>query len=364
MKNSDIISVLEGVAPRPLQEEYDNCGLLVGSADAECTGALLAVDVTAAVVQEAIDSGLNLIVAHHPLIFRGLKSLTGKTAVEQSVIMAIRGGISIYACHTCLDNAVDGVSKRMAKMLEMKNVATLDPQKGKSLKLSVFVPSDHAETLSKALFEAGAGVSGNYDSCCYMSDGRGSFRALEGADPFVGKIGEVHEEPETRLEVVLPVWKRVPVEAALLAVHPYETPAYEFIAIENFSDTGSGAIGNLPEPVVASDFVERVKATFGSPVARCSSFPMDRKVTKIAMCGGSGAFLLGKAIACGAQVFITSDTKYHDFVDYADRILIIDIGHHESENCTKDIFYHVIREKFPIFAVRYSQSDINPIKYL
>lgn len=364
MKVSDIISALEEVAPRPLQEEYDNCGLLVGSADAECTGALLTVDVTPNVVQEAIESGLNLIVAHHPLIFRGLKSLTGKTAVEQSVIMAIRGGISIYACHTCLDNAVDGVSKRMATMLGMKNVATLDPQKGKALKLSVFVPSEHAESLSKALFEAGAGVSGNYDSCCYMSDGRGSFRALDGADPFVGTIGEVHLEPETRLEVILPVWKRASVEAALLAVHPYETPAYEFIAIENFSDTGSGAIGDLPEPVVASDFVERVKATFCSPVARCTSFPMDRNVTKIAMCGGSGAFLIEKAIACGAQVFITSDTKYHDFVDYAERILIIDIGHHESENCTKDIFYHVIREKFPIFAVRYSQSDINPIKYL
>lgn len=364
MKISDIILVLEEVAPRSLQEEYDNCGLLVGSADVECTGVLLTVDVTPAVVREAIDSGLNLIVAHHPLIFRGLKSLTGKSAVERSVIMAIRGGISIYACHTCLDNAADGVSKRMALMLGMKNVAVLDPQKGKSLKLSVFVPTAHADLLSKALFEAGAGVAGNYDFCCYMSDGRGSFRALDGADPFVGKIGEVHVEQETRLEVILPVWKRTAVEAALLSAHPYETPAYEFVAVENYSETGSGAIGELPEAITALELVERVKAVFASPVARCSSFPMDRNVTKVAMCGGSGAFLIGKAIAGGAQAFITSDTKYHDFVDYADRILIIDIGHHESENCTKDIFYHVIREKFPIFAVRYSQSDINPIKYL
>lgn len=364
MKVSDIISALEEVAPRPLQEDYDNCGLLVGSADAECTGVLLTVDVTPAVVQEAVDTGLNLIVAHHPLIFRGLKSLTGKSAVERSVIMAIRGGVSVYACHTCLDNAVHGVSKRMASMLGLKNVTTLDPQKGKSLKLSVYVPSDHVGSLQKALFEAGAGKAGNYDSCCYMSDGRGSFRALDGADPFAGKIGEVHVEPETRLEVILPSWKRMSVESALLAAHPYETPAYEFVAVENYSETGSGAIGELPEPVKASEIIGRVKAVFGSPVARCSSFPMDRDVTRIAMCGGSGSFLIGNAMARGTQVFITSDTKYHDFVDYADRILIIDIGHHESENCTKDIFYHVIREKFPIFAVRYSQSDINPIKYL
>lgn len=256
MKVSDIISALETVAPLSLQEDYDNCGLLVGDPDMECTGALLTVDVTPGIVREAIDNGLNLIVAHHPLIFRGLKRLGGSTLVEQSVIMAVKADIAIYACHTCLDNAPGGVSFRMASMLGLDEVSALDP------------------------------------------------------------------------------------------------------------DSGSGAVGTLAQSMSAKELVDVVKTTFGSPVARCSGYPMDERITRVAMCGGSGAFLIGKALDAGAQAFITSDTKYHDFVDYAGRILIIDIGHHESENCTKDIFYHVIKEKFPIFAVRYAKSDINPIKYL
>lgn len=364
MKIADIVSVLESYAPIALQEDYDNCGLLVGSSQWECTGVLLTVDVTPEVVQEAIDCNLNMIVAHHPLIFRGLKRLSGKSVVERSVTLAVKNDIAIYACHTNIDNALGGVSHRMAEMLELESVQTIDPQQGKQLKLSVFVPHSHVDSVSNALFSAGAGKVGNYDSCSYTSKGLGSFRACQGANPFVGNIGDIHCEPETKIEVVLPSWLKKNVQKAMLNAHPYEEPAYDFIATENTSKTGCGIIGNLPEPITASGLVKKVKSVFGSPITRCSRYPMDAQISKVAMCGGAGSSLIGRAISQGAQAIITSDTKYHDFIDHADCILIIDIGHHESENCTKDIFYHIITEKFPIFAVRYSQSDINPIKYL
>ncbi len=364
MNIADIVSLLEKQAPIALQEDYDNCGLLVGSSTWECSGVLLTVDVTPDVVQEAIDSDLNMIVAHHPLIFKGLKRLSGNSVVERSVNMAIKNDIAIYACHTSIDNALGGVSHQMAKKLALTEIKTLAPQHGKLLKLTVFVPHRHADSVSNALFAAGAGKIGNYDSCSYTSEGVGSFRACQGANPFVGGIGEIHHEPETKIEVVLPSWRRSAVIEAMLQAHPYEEPAYDIIATENTALTGCGAIGNLSEPLSASLLVEKVKTVFGSPITRCSKFDMNTPISRVAMCGGSGSFLVPNAIAQGAQAFITSDTKYHDFIDYADKILIIDIGHHESENCTKDIFYHIITEKFPIFAVRYSQSDINPIKYL
>lgn len=361
----DIIDTIEEFAPPALQEEYDNTGLTVGDAGGECTGVLLAVDVTPETVAEAIDEGCNLIVAHHPVIFRGLKRLTGATLVERTVIAAIRGGVAIYSCHTSVDNAPGGVSWQMARMLGLTDVEILDPKDGLVLKLVVFVPHDHCDKVKEAVFAAGAGRIGNYDSCCYESEGTGSYRPLDGAVPFAGTRGEVHREPETRLEFVLPFWRRKAVEKALLAAHPYEEPAYEFLSpVGSAGISGSGAAGILASPLDVDAFVALVKRAFGTTVVRCSRFAPAVPISKVAVCGGSGAFLIGKAIAAGAQAIVTSDTKHHDFVDYGRSILIADITHHESENCTKDIFYHVIKEKFPIFAVRYSKQDINPINYL
>lgn len=360
-----ITAALESEAPLALQESYDNCGLIIGTPAQECTGVLLTVDVTPAVVQEAIDTGCNLIVAHHPLIFKGLKRLNGSDSVQQSVILAIRNGIAIYACHTSIDNATRGVSHQMAQMLGLSDVKVLEPQTRKLTKLTLFVPHSHLEEVRLALFDAGAGHIGNYDSCSYSTQGTGTFRAIEGADPFVGQIGEFHTEPETRLELILPSWRRHAVEQALRQVHPYEEPAYEFIDTDNLSyHTGTGTVGNLPQPLPVTEFVARVKQAFGSPVARCTSFIPDAHIRRVALCGGSGSSLITQAIAAGAQAFVTSDTKYHDFVDFSHSILIVDIGHHESENCVKEIFYHIITEKFPNFAVRYSQYDTNPINYL
>lgn len=259
---ADITSALEAFAPLYLQESYDNAGLLVGDSGRECTGALLTVDVSPDTVREAVAAGCNLIVSHHPLIFHGLKHLTGASGVEQAVIDAIRSNVAIYAAHTNLDNATDGVSAEMAKMLGLTDVKPL------------------------------------------------------------------------------------------------------YLAFGDDAGTGSGAIGRLATPLSAYDLVQKVKATFGSPIARCNEVDTSRPLTSVALCGGSGAFLIPEAIKSGAEAFITSDVKYHDFVDYTGRILIVDIGHHESENCSKNIFYHIITEKFPNFAVRYSQCDTNPIIYL
>ncbi len=363
MRIADIIYQLEQVASRPLQEDYDNSGIQVGSIADECTGVLLCVDVTPTIVDEAVERGCNLIVSHHPLIFRGIKRLTGATPVEQSVIKAIASGVAIYSCHTSLDNAPDGVSHQMARRLGIEHTKVLQPQAGRMMKLVTMVPHEHADAVRLALFEAGAGQLGCYDSCSYSVKGEGTFRAIEGANPYVGNIHRMHVEPETRLEVLLPAWLQSRVEQALIAVHPYEEPAYDFIALTNVNHhAGSGAVGTLSEPLSAYALIARVKQAFSSPIVRCTNPPIE-PISRVAMCGGSGASFIADAIAAGAQAYITSDVKYHDFVDYAERIFIIDIGHYESEHCTKDIFYHVISKKFPNFAVCYSDKEKNPINY-
>lgn len=362
---ADIISALEHFAPLPLQEDFDNSGLQVGNRNEECKGVLLCVDVTPAIVDEAIEKDCNLIVSHHPLLFKGIKRLTGTSLVERTIIKAVSADIAIYSCHTSIDNAFNGVSWKMAELLGLQNVKTLSRQECKMIKLSVMVPIDHLDAIRLALFDAGAGKLGNYDSCSFISKGEGTFRALDGANPFVGNKHELHYELETRVDVILPMWLKKKVEQALLMAHPYEEPAYEFIKLDNESRyTGLGTIGQYEEPVTPHALIEEVKKVFHSPITRCSTFCKDLMIKKIAMCSGSGSSFIKDAIMAGAQAFITSDTRYHDFIDYANDILIIDIGHYESEQCTKDIFYHVITEKFPNFAVYYSEKEQNPINYL
>lgn len=360
----EIISIIEQYAPLPLQEDYDNCGLQVGTKSTPCSGVLLCVDVTPIIVDEAIERECNLIVAHHPLLFKGLKRITGATLVEQVVMKALKAGVAIYSSHTAMDNAEGGVSWQMAKMLNLSEIKTLDAQRGKLLKLSVMVPTDHAQRVRMALFEVGAGKLGNYDCCSYSVDGLGSFRALEGANPYVGNKLEMHIEPEVRVDVVLPAWLRAQVETALIDVHPYEVPAYEFITLENEITTGSGVVGNLEEIISAQELIVRVKEIFGASMVRCTRFAPEMMVSRVAMCGGAGGFLARNAIGARAQAYITSDLRYHDFVNLADDILLIDIGHYESEQCTKDIFYRIITEKFANFAVYYSEKEQNPINYL
>jgi len=364
MKIKEVLQVIEQLAPLSLQESYDNSGVQIGNVNQEAKAALLCIDVTESVVDEAIALDCNLIISHHPLAFRSFKSLTGKNYIERCMMKACKHDIVVYAAHTNLDNAINGINYYLAGMLNLQHIRILDQQKDKLLKLVTFVPHSHAETVRNAIFNAGAGSIGEYDCCSYNIHGEGTFRAGQGANPFCGEIGDLHTEPEVRIEVILPTYKKVELERTLIAVHPYEEPAYDFYALQNtWSQAGSGIVGTLPEEVDEEDFLYTLKDTFHLSVVQYSAV-RGRPIRDVAICSGSGAFLIPKAISYGADIFITGEAKYNDYYDVEDKILLATIGHYESEIYTKNIFYNVISEKYPNFALYMSGFDANPVKYL
>ncbi|RHJ90482.1 Nif3-like dinuclear metal center hexameric protein [Parabacteroides bouchesdurhonensis] len=364
VKVKDIIKEIEHYAPLPLQESFDNAGVQVGDVNQPATGALLCLDVTEEVIDEAIESECNLIISHHPLAFKPFKSLTGSTYIERCMIKACKYDLVIYAAHTNLDNAVGGVNYRLAEMIGLQNVRILSPQQKALLKLVTFVPEAYADIVRNTLFNAGAGSIGNYDSCSYNLKGEGTFRANEGCNPFCGEVGELHVEPEVRIETILPAYRKSSVMRALLSVHPYEEPAFDFYPLENsWAQAGSGVVGELPESEDELSFLQRIKDIFHVGCIKHSPFT-GKMIREVAICGGSGAFLVNEAIRYGADIFITGEAKYNDFYDVEDRILLAVIGHYESEVCTKDIFYNIISKKFPTFAVHLSSVNSNPVKYL
>ncbi len=364
MRIKDIVQIIEQLAPLPLQESYDNSGLQVGDPNAVATGALVCIDVTESVVDEAISLGCNLIISHHPLAFRPFKSLTGRTYVERCMIKAIKHDIAVYAAHTNLDNAQQGVNFKLAEMLGLQQLRILSPKKDSLLKLVTFAPESHVEYVRNALFNAGAGNIGNYDSCSFNLHGEGTFRAGELASPFVGEKGELHFEKEIRIETILPKFKQAEVLRALLSVHPYEEPAYDFYPLENdWPQAGSGVAGVLPEPMPEQEFLYLLKDVFNLPTIQHTKL-QNREIHDVALCGGSGAFLIPEAIGYGADAFVTGEAKYNDFYDVEGRLLLAVVGHYESEICTKDIFFDVISKKFPTFVVHKSAFDSNPVKYL
>lgn len=363
MKIKEIVSALERFAPLPLQDGFDNAGLQIGLTEAEATGALLCLDVTESVIDEAITLGYNLIVSHHPLIFKGYKSIIGRDYVERCILKAIRNDIVIYSAHTNLDNAPGGVNFKIAEKIGLKNVRVLDPKEDCLLKLVTFVPVAQADEVRKALFDAGCGCIGDYDSCSYNLKGEGSFRALEGANPFCGQVGELHKESEIRIETILPAFKKSAVVKALLSVHPYEEPAFDLYPLKNvWSQVGSGVIGELQEAETELDFLKKIKKTFEVGCLKHTRLT-GRLIQRVALCGGSGAFLLPRAVGI-ADVFITGEVKYHDYFGYENEILVAEIGHYESEQYTKEIFYSIIREMFPALDVQMTRVNTNPIKYL
>ena len=361
-KISDIISAIEAYAPLHLQEGYDNCGLQVGDGNAEATGVLLCVDVTEAVVDEAIALGVNMVVSHHPLIFRGLKKLVGRSDIESIVIKAIKNDIAIYSAHTNMDNTRGGVSARMAQKLGLKNVRVLVPQVGRQVKVVVYVPTSYADAVADAMHACGAGNIGDYEHCSYRIAGEGRYRAKAGAHPFVGTPGEMHSEPETRIEVIADAAVKDRVVQAMLQAHPYEEPAYDVLQLQNESPyEGAGVVGDI-EPTSATDFFAKLKNVFGVDAVRfCGD--ASKTIRRVALCGGSGAEFIGAAVHSGADIYVTGDVKYHDFTGNASRILIADIGHYESEQFTKDIFYEIIREKMPNFATYYAKSENKQVKF-
>lgn len=364
MRIREIIHTIEQIAPLPLQESYDNSGVQVGDINQEAKGALLCIDITEEVVEEAIALGCNLIISHHPLAFRPFKSLTGKNYIERCMMKACKHDIVIYSSHTSLDNSKDGINLYLANLLGLQQVQILAPQPKSLMKLVTFVPTGHIESVRSALFSAGAGHIGNYDWCSYSVNGYGTFRAGEDSHPFCGEAGELHTEPEARLEVVLPSFKQNEITQALLAVHPYEEPAYDFYMLENaWQQAGSGIVASLPEPMEEDDFLYHLKDTLRLNVVQHSKYT-GRKIKDVAICSGSGSFLIPQAIRYGADIFITGEAKYNDYYDVESKILLATVGHYESEICSKEIFYDLLSKKYTNFAVNKSGYDENPVKYL
>lgn len=358
----DLISHLETLAPLSLQESYDNAGLIVGDPQTEMSGVLVTLDSTEAVLDEAINLGCNLVVAHHPIVFGGLKKLNGKNYVERTVIKAIKNNIAIYASHTNLDNVANGVNHKICEKLGLKNVKILAPKSDLLKKLVTFIPIQHLEQVQQALFDAGAGRIGNYDECGFGADGSGTFRANQEARPFVGKAGERHTEKEVRFETIFPLWLQENVIGALRKSHPYEEVAYDIYSLDNaFEKSGSGMLGELDNPMPPDDFLAFLKQKMELKIIRYTTF--DGPISRVAVCGGAGSFLLKNALASGAQAFVTADFKYHEFFDADKRLMIADIGHYESEKFTKELLADRITEKFSTFAVHLSKISTNPVHY-
>ena len=363
MKINDIISFLESQAHPSLQEQYDNAGLITGNAAWECTGIICSLDATEEVVKEAIEKKCNLIVAHHPIIFGGLKKINGKNYVEKTVITAIKNDIAVYAVHTNLDNVLHGVSGKMAAMLGLQNVSVLALKDSTLKKLFTFAPLDKAEQVRNAIFTAGGGHIGNYSECSFNAEGMGTFKGGEGTNPYVGEAGKLHQEKEIKIEVIIPAYLESRVVAAMKAAHPYEEVAYEIVSLSNtHQGIGSGVIGELPAVLDETQFLTRLKEVFGVPVIRHTALS-GKPVKKVALCGGAGSFLISKALAAGADAYITGDLKYHEFFDANSRILLADIGHYESEQFTINLLQEILEQKFPTFAVLKTAVKTNPVHY-
>ncbi|WP_121354247.1 Nif3-like dinuclear metal center hexameric protein [Flavisolibacter nicotianae] len=363
MKIGELLSAIEIFAAPELQEDYDNAGLLTGNKDSECTGVLCTLDVTVAVLHEALQYKCNLVVAHHPVIFKGLKRLNGRNYVEQVVIMAIKNDIAIYAAHTNLDNVVLGVSNTIASKLGLQNTTVLQPKSKVLRRLITFAPTDKAEAVRNAVFEAGAGHIGNYSECSFNSQGTGTFKAGKGADPYVGEIGRRHEEQETKVEIVYPFYLEKQVVKTLLASHPYEEVAYDIFTMENAHyGIGSGIIGELPAGMAEESFLKMLKDRFHLPAVRHTPL-RGRPVKKVAVCGGAGSFLIKTALSNGADIYISADIKYHEFFDAEGRMVIADIGHYESEQFAVDLLRDLLVEKFPTFAVLKTSVNTNPVQF-
>jgi dinuclear metal center YbgI/SA1388 family protein len=359
----EIVQYLESVAPPALQDPDDNSGLLCGNPEDVISSAVVAIDVTEEVIEEAVQKNAGLIVAHHPVIYKGLKRLTGRNYVERTVIKAIKNNIAIFAGHTNFDSVWGGVNTMICRKLGLQQLKVLRPLAGQLKKLVTFIPYDASEKVKEAIFSAGAGHIGNYDWCGYSLEGTGSFRGSEDTNPYVGEKGRIHEEKEFRFETVLPAWLQSKVVGALLASHPYEEVAYDIYPLDNaYGKAGMGMTGELPVPADEKEFLSVLKETFGSGIIRHSAL-RGKKVSKVAVCGGVGSYLTGDAISAGADFFVSADFKYHQFFDAENKIVLADIGHFESEQFTKELFYELLVKKFPTFAVHFSEVNTNPVFY-
>lgn len=364
MRIQEITKLIEEIAPLTYAEDFDNVGLLVGNPDEKVTGVLVTIDTLEAVVDEAIAKNCNLIISFHPIIFSGLKKLTGKNYVERVVIKAIQHKIAIYATHTALDNSKVGVNAKICEILGLTNSKILIPKTETIQKLTTYIPIKEAEKLRLDLFEAGAGNIGNYNNCSFNIDGVGTYKANENANPTLGKIGITHQEKETCITVIFEKHLEAIVLNALFKNHPYEEVAYEIITLNNKNQQiGLGMIGELPTAIYEDDFLQLIQQKMNAKGIRHSKL-LHKNIKKVAVLGGSGSFAIEAAMASGAEAFITSDLKYHEFYRAENAILLVDVGHYESEQFTKNLLVDYLTKKIANFAIILSETNTNPIHYL
>ncbi len=364
MKIKQITSYLETFAPLSYQESYDNAGLLVGNANNDINAVVLCVDVTEKILEEAIEKKAGLIISHHPVIFSGLKRLTGRNYTERIVEKAIKNDIAIYAAHTNIDKVVHGVSYKLSRKLGLENISVLDPSADNLCKLVVYVPVNYEHKVREAIFETGAGNIGNYSNCSYNLMGEGSYKALDNAKPFAGEKNKLHIEKETRIEVLLPVHIKQKVIQEIYRTHPYEEPAFDIFPVENLDPAkGLGVLGELKIPQEELKFLNKIKNTLKAKQIKYTNL-LKKPVSKVAICGGTGSSLLKNAIKADADFFISADFKYHEFFNADNRIVIVDVGHYESEQYTSELFYDLLKEKFPTFAFHLTKINSNPVNYL
>ncbi|TXK45791.1 Nif3-like dinuclear metal center hexameric protein [Pontibacter qinzhouensis] len=360
---ADVIKVLEHLAPPSYQESYDNVGLQTGDRQQPVTGVLVTLDCTEAVLDEAIEKGCNLVVAHHPVIFKGLKQLTGRSYVERTLIKAIKHDIAIYACHTNLDSVHNGVNYKIAQKLELQNAKVLVHKPQTLMQLVTFSPPENTAQVLQALHQAGAGQIGEYRNCSFQVEGTGQFLPTANAAPAIGEVGKLKQVPEDRLEVIFPAHLQHVVLAALRQAHPYEEVAHYLTSLENLSqEVGIGMIGELPAPLQEADFLQWLKEKMQLAGLRYTSIG-NKKISRVAVCGGAGSFLIQDAKRKGADALVTGDVKYHEFFDADGKLMIADIGHYESEVYTKEIFYDTLSKNFTTFAVYLSIVNTNPVRY-
>ena len=363
MNIRELTSFLEELAPITSQEAYDNSGLIVGHPDDEVQQALICLDCTEEIIQEAIDHKCQIVIAHHPIIFRGMKKLNGTDYVQRTVMKAIKNDIAIYAVHTNLDNYRFGVNAEIGRRLGLQNLKVLSPKREVLNKVVVYVPATHKEEVFSAMFEAGAGRIGDYEECGFSVAGEGTFKPMDAANPFIGKAGERSAVNEVRAEVMVSSHVLGRVIRSMKNAHPYEEVAYEVYDVRNEHPyEGSGMIGELEEGMESGAFLSMVKEVFHCGCIRHTA-PLNKPIKSVAFCGGAGSFLLRDAKRSGADVFITADYKYHEFFEAEEQIMIADIGHYESEQYTSDLLSELLTKKFPKFAVRLTAVNTNPINY-
>ncbi len=363
MHIQDVCEAMENWAPLSWQESYDNAGLLVGDPRWPLSGVLIALDCTEAVVDEAIQKGCNMIISHHPILFKGLKSLTGKNYIEKTIIKAIQNSIALYASHTNLDHAPQGVSYHLAKKIGLLEGRVLVPFEKSLKQLCYFVPASHELMVREALHEMGAGNIGNYATCSFTSSGIGRFKPTENSNPFGGKKNQLSEVPELKVEMIFPTHLESKLIQTLKNTHPYEEVAYFIQSLDNqWQDVGSGYIGKLPQPLSAKAFFDLLKKNLGISQLRHTAIH-SKKIETVAVCGGAGSFLLESAKKQKADAYITADFKYHEFFDSENTCIICDIGHYESEVMIKEAILDYLSKFFSTFAILKSETNTNPVWY-